>query len=685
MFLYRSRSDWRHYEENRGYWIAEDLKRNAKREAINDRISEANVIILWIPGGGFRFDLGKLYTPTFATWIRALEADKRIKSMIFVAEYEHGPEHLFPAAVNQIAKTYSWLTNTLNIDPKKIIIGADDAGAAIALDTLFIKISTQQRPAGMVCASPYTGMEAGGESWRANLDQDIINENSISRMECAYMGPEENDSDKESDGGKSEMEPFSYLRHNVELGSFLPARMLFFLGGKEVLLDEGGLLASRARNSGIQVAVVQEPSGVHLWSMLPDIFIKDQSAKQFMLDRFVEFVASTIEINKYPNGRMRPSQHSESDSTQAKGRRYVEVDSPFAKANRYTYAMPNDIYIASNKVTKILEIGTVDDAADYIRALPIYLQSPVVWNQLIAFCAKHGRANYAEHFFSQMRKRGIDPNEHTFSHMLVAYGKSTSPRSIYSAEAWLKKMKDFDFKPASIHINNLMRVYNHAGHPEKTLALLKQISTSNDILPDAVTYSIALQACPQLPRYVNAQKVRHIWNNILARIEEKQPKQTTSLLSQKAADIIWKEDAIRHDKTKDAELKVDDSLVVALLRAVTQTASAERDVLIGIEAIEKFYSLCPPQAVELLKRNGISKQDLQPGFGFRPSVKVLDAILRFSGALREFKLGKEYFDLAIQQFPQLKPDKYVDDAYAWIETQLQREQNFRKKRYASKS
>lgn len=38
-------------------------------------------------GGGFRFDLGPLYTPTFSTWIRALEADKNIKSMIFVAKY----------------------------------------------------------------------------------------------------------------------------------------------------------------------------------------------------------------------------------------------------------------------------------------------------------------------------------------------------------------------------------------------------------------------------------------------------------------------------------------------------------------------------------------------------------------------------------------------------------------------
>lgn len=116
----------------------------------------------------------------------------------------------------------------------------------------------------------------------------------MTRMELAYLGPEKNDSDDESDDGTPEVSPFVYLREHVQLGSFLPSRMLFLLGGKEVLLDEGGLLASRARSSGIQVVVVQEPSGAHLWSMLPDVFIKDPSVKQYMLDRFVDFVAGTI-------------------------------------------------------------------------------------------------------------------------------------------------------------------------------------------------------------------------------------------------------------------------------------------------------------------------------------------------------------------------------------------------------
>jgi hypothetical protein len=49
IIFFRQRSDWIH-EESRGYWIAEDLKYNTKKEAIADRIMEANVIFFWIPG-----------------------------------------------------------------------------------------------------------------------------------------------------------------------------------------------------------------------------------------------------------------------------------------------------------------------------------------------------------------------------------------------------------------------------------------------------------------------------------------------------------------------------------------------------------------------------------------------------------------------------------------------------------
>lgn len=47
--FFRKRSDWI-LEDSRGYWIAENFKYDAKKEAIADRIIEADVILFWIPG-----------------------------------------------------------------------------------------------------------------------------------------------------------------------------------------------------------------------------------------------------------------------------------------------------------------------------------------------------------------------------------------------------------------------------------------------------------------------------------------------------------------------------------------------------------------------------------------------------------------------------------------------------------
>ncbi|KAI8986973.1 Alpha/Beta hydrolase protein [Pilobolus umbonatus] len=287
--FFKERLDWI-VREPRGYWVAEDLKKDAKREAISDRVSESDIIVLWIPGGGFRYDFGRFYTGTFATWIRALEADKRIKSMFFVADYTR--ENVFPAAVKDIAYTYEWLIETYNVDPSKIIIAGDDVGVAIVLDTLKLKIDKDKRPAGMICVSPYTGLEAGGESWRYNLGGDLINENAISRMEAAYLGPE-------GSRYEDDLLPFEYLDKEVQLGSFLPKKLLVYLGGKEVLLDEGGLFASRAMQTGVTVQVVQERSGIHLWPLFPDIFVNDITTRQNIIDKFTCFVNDIVLTNKH--------------------------------------------------------------------------------------------------------------------------------------------------------------------------------------------------------------------------------------------------------------------------------------------------------------------------------------------------------------------------------------------------
>ncbi|KAI8877500.1 hypothetical protein K501DRAFT_260236 [Backusella circina FSU 941] len=373
-------------------------------------------------------------------------------------------------------------------------------------------------------------------------------------------------------------------------------------------------------------------------------------------------------------------QNDENNNTYYSKRRYVDVDTPFAKANKYTYFMPEDPYQASKRITRILEIGTVEDVVDYLLALPIYLQSTVLWNQLIGHCAQYGRANYAEKFYSQMRKRGMKPNESTFTLMLQAYSQSTSPQASKHAEAWIKRMEDFNIEPSIIHINNLLSVYNSTNQPQKTIAKLKELTHSkDDLLPDVFTYTIAFKSCPQLENMNKAKIVGEIWSDIKYRLDKQSiiSGDQMSSLAQKAAEIKWTESAIRTTTTNQPDLKIDDQMMIALLSAVTRTAACESDIITAIEAIDRVYSLCPKRAAELLKKNHIERM---PGYGMRPSTKVLDAILRFSGGLHEYQLGKEYYDLARQQYPRLESDAILERGVEWIEKQIKRQNNLNAKK-----
>ncbi|KAI9322507.1 Alpha/Beta hydrolase protein [Dichotomocladium elegans] len=280
-FLLPFDQKWVQVEDDRGMWIAEDIG-DAKKEAISDAIASSHVVLLWVPGGGFRVDLSQLYIKTFATWIRALEADKNMKCTIFVAKYRLGPEHPFPAAVDDLKSTYEWLVNTVHVPPSKLIVGADDAGASVVLDLLYLHKPQFQ---GAVFASPYTGLEAGGDSWRANGGVDYLNAAAIDRMEESYI-PQEGE------------QPFRYLPAEVDLGSFLPRNVLITVGGNEVLLDEAGYIASRARESGARVTLVQSPEQLHLWAMLASAIVEDVHVRQYALDQLVVFTEQCMRTSK---------------------------------------------------------------------------------------------------------------------------------------------------------------------------------------------------------------------------------------------------------------------------------------------------------------------------------------------------------------------------------------------------
>lgn len=181
-----------------------------------------------------------------------------------------------------------------------------------------------------------------------------------------------------------------------------------------------------------------------------------------------------------------------------------------------------------------------------------------------------------------MRKRGLEPNERTITQMLVCYAKSDSPHALKNAESWFTKLKDFNMTPSIYHFNSLMRVYNNSSQPEKAIELLKHIEKKGEVVPDAVTYTIALWACPKLTKLNPLEEMTHIWDSITYRADKttRNPvapnKQPTSLLARKAAEVKLSDESRYGDKVKETPLKLDDSLVLALLNVGKKVLKGNR-------------------------------------------------------------------------------------------------------------
>ncbi|KAG0163330.1 hypothetical protein DFQ30_000329 [Apophysomyces sp. BC1015] len=315
-------------------------------------------------------------------------------------------------------------------------------------------------------------------------------------------------------------------------------------------------------------------------------------------------------------------------------------------------------------VGRILQVGTLDDAVEYVLALPASMQKAPVWNQLLSHCAQKGKAQKAEQFWAMMRKKGVLPTERTFSHLMTALSKCDSPDLVTRAEEWMKRIEDYDVKPNVHHMNILLGIYHRKDLPDKvidTLNLMKE----KQMHPDRFSYTLAFYSCPKMVKRNGIDEVRRLWSEIEQRLEPTNPSvRINSSLARKAAAIATTEDAIR---TPVEPFKIDSKVVCAFLFGLTRTARQDNDIWLGLNAIDRLYSLRPAKVEEMMVTfKGF--RDLPRGeLGYEPTIEVLDAILRFCGGLGQFKLASDYYYLTLKNYRKLEPDQRVYESMSWIE------------------
>ncbi len=210
----------------------------------SDSNENSEKIVLWLHGGAFILGSSQSYRPFAA---RVTQASK---AQVLLLDYALAPEHVFPAALNDVLSALDWLAERYSMND--VAIGGDSAGANLALAALQKRIADDKPvPASMWLISPYLDLTHSGGSIkeRAGLDP-FVDGASMAPTAATYLG--------DTDPTDPRASPLLASAHGIP-------PTLIQIGSEEVLFDDAVRLRDKITAAGGH-AVFQEWAGmIHVW------------------------------------------------------------------------------------------------------------------------------------------------------------------------------------------------------------------------------------------------------------------------------------------------------------------------------------------------------------------------------------------------------------------------------------
>lgn len=213
----------------------------------------ADRAVLYFHGGGYV--LGSIATH------RELAARLSAASgaRVLVIDYRLGPEHRFPAAVEDAVAAYRWLLDA-GFAPGHVAFAGDSAGGGLTIAALLAARDERlPLPATGVCISPWVDLEGTGASMTTKAAEDpIVQQEPLRQLAAHYLG------------SASPHAPLASPLY-ADLRGLPP--LLIQVGSAETLLDDSTRIAEKLRAAEVEVELEVWPEMIHVWhafAMLPE-------------------------------------------------------------------------------------------------------------------------------------------------------------------------------------------------------------------------------------------------------------------------------------------------------------------------------------------------------------------------------------------------------------------------------
>jgi monoterpene epsilon-lactone hydrolase len=223
--------------------------RNCRLELLEAEETNDRMVLLQLHGGGYVAGMRNAYRD-FAVAYSKL--GKGIS--VLTPDYRVGPEHPYPAALEDAIYAYNWLIDR-GWFPEEIILAGDSAGGGLAMCLChYLKRQNRKLPGGLIAMSPWTDMTASGESYVLNYHNDPLFGNTQDSM--LY--------NREYSQGNDLTNPFLSPLYG-DFHGFPP--MLIQVGSYEMLLSDSELAAEKAKKSGVKVRLSVYEGMFHVFQM----------------------------------------------------------------------------------------------------------------------------------------------------------------------------------------------------------------------------------------------------------------------------------------------------------------------------------------------------------------------------------------------------------------------------------
>ena len=232
--------------------------------------STDRVTVLYLHGGGYSIGSVNTHADLVSRIARASGA------RAFSLNYRLAPENPFPAAVDDSTTAYRWLLKQ-GVRPETIVIAGDSAGGGLTAATLLaLKKSGDPLPGAAVLLSPWTDLDATGQSMKTRADKDpMIVVDPLKGMAKLYAD-------------KAELtDPLVSPLYGDYNG--LPP-ILIQVGDCEVLLDDSTRYAERAKAAGVDVTLEVWDEMIHVFQIFAPTLPEGQQA----IDKIGEWVKQHV-------------------------------------------------------------------------------------------------------------------------------------------------------------------------------------------------------------------------------------------------------------------------------------------------------------------------------------------------------------------------------------------------------